>query len=239
MSDGTGEVITLNVGGRIYTTTLETLTRYPDSALGSMFSNRLPSSLDKNNNYFIDRDGPLFRYVLNFLRSSHLFLPDDFKELDLLADEADFYGIPELIQAVTREREAPKNDRALNVELRMYSQKRTGVHSDWTIFGNPDVLLKLSDSPTHFLGEHKMSENGEKLHRPWHMGFVNCRDGTSKYQPQPELTKQMIFKEIWKLGYRLRYICDSVSELLPVDVRVRSTVHLNEAKTWVFHTTKS
>lgn len=235
--DDITEVISLNIGGTIYTTSIETLTRYPDSMLGSLFTqHQLPTiTRDKDSNVFIDRDGPLFRYVLNFLRSSHLFLPDDFKELDLLADEADFYQIPELIQAVTREREAPKNDRALNVELRMYTQKRTGSHSDWTIFGNPDVLLKLSES--QFLGEHKMSENGEKLHRPWHMGFVNCRDGTSKYQPQPMLTKTDIFKEIWKHGFRLRYICDSVSELLPVDVRVRSTVHLTEAKTWVFHTT--
>lgn len=29
--------------------------------------------------YFIDRDGHMFRYILNFLRTSRLLLPDDFK----------------------------------------------------------------------------------------------------------------------------------------------------------------
>lgn len=29
--------------------------------------------------YFIDRDGHMFRYILNFLRTSKLLLPDDFK----------------------------------------------------------------------------------------------------------------------------------------------------------------
>jgi hypothetical protein len=29
--------------------------------------------------YFIDRDGEIFRYVLSFLRTSKLLLPDDFK----------------------------------------------------------------------------------------------------------------------------------------------------------------
>lgn len=28
--------------------------------------------------YFIDRDGHMFRYVLNFLRTSKLLIPDDF-----------------------------------------------------------------------------------------------------------------------------------------------------------------
>lgn len=29
--------------------------------------------------YFIDRDGHMFRYILNFLRTSKLLIPDDFK----------------------------------------------------------------------------------------------------------------------------------------------------------------
>uniref|UniRef100_A0A4W3JIT2 BTB domain-containing protein n=1 Tax=Callorhinchus milii TaxID=7868 RepID=A0A4W3JIT2_CALMI len=67
--------VTLNVGGRLYSTSLTTLTRYPESMLGSMFSGAMPTSSDSQGNYFIDRDGEMFRYILNFLRSSHLDLP--------------------------------------------------------------------------------------------------------------------------------------------------------------------
>ena len=89
------DIITLNVGGTIYTTSRTTLTLYPTLMLECMFSDRLPSAVDKNGHYVI------FRYVLNFLRSSKLTLPENFQEYDLLAVEADFYQIPELIKVVS------------------------------------------------------------------------------------------------------------------------------------------
>ncbi|KAK5871973.1 hypothetical protein PBY51_012710 [Eleginops maclovinus] len=95
-----GEPVTLNVGGCLYSTSLSTLQRYPDSTLGAMFGGDLPTVRDVRGNYFIDRDGPLFRYILNFLRTSELTLPCDFKETDLLRKEADFYQIEPLIQCV-------------------------------------------------------------------------------------------------------------------------------------------
>ena len=95
------EPISLNVGGVRYTTSMSTLTRYPDSMLGRMFCGDLPSTKDKEGAYFIDGDGQLFRFVLNFLRRNDLCLPQDFKELDLLKKEADFYQIQPLIEALS------------------------------------------------------------------------------------------------------------------------------------------
>ena len=48
---------------------------------------------------FIDRDGPSFRYVLNYLRDPFAkpLLPRDPTELDQLAREADFYRLPGLL----------------------------------------------------------------------------------------------------------------------------------------------
>ena len=54
--------ITLNVGGKIYKTTLDTLRKDPDSMLCAMFSGRFELKADeKDGAYFIDRDGKLFR----------------------------------------------------------------------------------------------------------------------------------------------------------------------------------
>ncbi|XP_078681685.1 uncharacterized protein LOC144916433, partial [Branchiostoma floridae x Branchiostoma belcheri] len=94
------EVVTLDVGGHIYRTTMTTLTRYPDSMLGAMFGGDLETLRDDQGRYFIDRDGTLFRHVLNFLRTGQLVLPEDFKELPLLKMEADFYQIQPLIEAL-------------------------------------------------------------------------------------------------------------------------------------------
>jgi len=96
------ELIRLNVGGEHYTTTRATLTRYPQSMLGAMFSGTLATSVDEHGCFFIDRDGSMFRHVLNFLRSGCLSLPNDFRQLDLLATEADFYQTEELVKEITR-----------------------------------------------------------------------------------------------------------------------------------------
>ena len=95
-------MIGLNVGGYIYTTSRSTLTRYPDSMLGKMFSGRLPSARDSQGNFIIDRDGKVFRHILNFLRKSELVLPEDYKEVAILIGEAYFYQINELIVAIQK-----------------------------------------------------------------------------------------------------------------------------------------
>ena len=54
--------IKLNVGGKIYKTTLDTLRKDPDSMLCAMFSGRFQLKADEDDGaYFIDRDAELFR----------------------------------------------------------------------------------------------------------------------------------------------------------------------------------
>lgn len=61
---------------------LPTLPPPPLSAgrIGRLFDGTEPIVLDSlKQHYFIDRDGHMFRYILNFLRTSKLLIPDDFK----------------------------------------------------------------------------------------------------------------------------------------------------------------
>lgn len=54
--------IKLNVGGKIYKTTLDTLRKDPRSMLCAMFSGKFDLKADEEDGaYFIDRDGKLFR----------------------------------------------------------------------------------------------------------------------------------------------------------------------------------
>ncbi|PIK46364.1 putative potassium channel regulatory protein-like [Apostichopus japonicus] len=100
--DDSGTVY-LNVGGNLYTTTLSVLKRDQESVIGKMFS-REPSewTIDRNGNVFIDRDGSLFRYILNFLRDDQLIVPTKFAEFDLLLQEAKFYKLKKLEDAILR-----------------------------------------------------------------------------------------------------------------------------------------
>uniref|UniRef100_A0A3B4A1S7 BTB domain-containing protein n=1 Tax=Periophthalmus magnuspinnatus TaxID=409849 RepID=A0A3B4A1S7_9GOBI len=92
------EVVELNVGGQVYVTRLETLRAVPNSLLWTKFTQNSPRDLptDSKGRFFFDRDGFLFRYILDYLRDSDLILPEFFKERRRLLKEADFYQLPEL-----------------------------------------------------------------------------------------------------------------------------------------------
>lgn len=56
-----GASVKLNVGGKIYKTTLNTLGKDPDSMLCAMFSGRYELKPDEDGSFFIDGDAELFR----------------------------------------------------------------------------------------------------------------------------------------------------------------------------------
>lgn len=88
----------IDVGGCIYTSSLETLTRFADSRLTKMFNGSIPIVLDGlKQHYFIDRDGKSFRHVLNFMRTGRLVLPVNFSDYDTLIAEAKFYELDEMV----------------------------------------------------------------------------------------------------------------------------------------------
>lgn len=49
--------------------------------------------LDRRGRYFIDRDGELFRHVLEYLRTGQIRISKDFLDLEALKKEATFYGL--------------------------------------------------------------------------------------------------------------------------------------------------
>ena len=107
-------MITVNVGGTLYSTTAATLTKVEGSLLAELFNGDVEDGAEK----FIDRDGACFRWVLNYLRSpagTPTVLPEHASERAQLALEADFYGLPELAALCAKSlHRAPKynyNDR--------------------------------------------------------------------------------------------------------------------------------
>ena len=67
------------------------------SMLHAMFSSRFDTKPGEDGSYFIDRDGTHFRYILNYLRTGELIVPnDEIIRRELLA-EAKFYQVEEMI----------------------------------------------------------------------------------------------------------------------------------------------
>ena len=196
-------IIRLNVGGVIHTTTRMTLCTYPESMLGAMFSGDFGATMDENGHYFIDRDGEIFKHVLNFLRSNRITLPEDFTEWDLLLSEADFYQIQPMINALKSLREERlgtkrHGDRLtleileVRVEFGYISFVYNSMNSDFNLdfrsrdrkvktytvaMGRKDVLLSF---PSHFALQKKFSELKEDKMRDY--GELTLNEITTRLQ---------------------------------------------------------
>ncbi|XP_054424213.1 BTB/POZ domain-containing protein KCTD16 [Pteronotus mesoamericanus] len=99
------EVMELNVGGQVYFTRHSTLISIPHSLLWKMFSPKrdMANDLakDSKGRFFIDRDGFLFRYILDYLRDRQVVLPDHFPERGRLKREAEYFQLPDLVKLLT------------------------------------------------------------------------------------------------------------------------------------------
>ena len=100
------DVVELNVGGVTYATTLGTLQQAePESPLAIISTLNTAEiktifGRDSKNRIFIDRDGVLFRYILDFLRNKRLSLPENFAERDRLRVEAEYYRLTNMTKAL-------------------------------------------------------------------------------------------------------------------------------------------
>uniref|UniRef100_A0A8D1NCJ4 Potassium channel tetramerization domain containing 9 n=1 Tax=Sus scrofa TaxID=9823 RepID=A0A8D1NCJ4_PIG len=92
--------LTLNVGGRYFTTTRSTLVnKEPDSMLAHMFKDKgvWGNKQDHRGAFLIDRSPEYFEPILNYLRHGQLIVNDGINLLGVL-EEARFFGIDSLIE---------------------------------------------------------------------------------------------------------------------------------------------
>ncbi|KAM6341652.1 BTB/POZ domain-containing protein KCTD9 isoform 2-T2 [Podargus strigoides] len=92
--------LTLNVGGRYFTTTRSTLVnKEPESMLAHMFKDKdaWGNKQDHRGAFLIDRSPEYFEPILNYLRHGQLIVNDGINLLGVL-EEARFFGIDSLIE---------------------------------------------------------------------------------------------------------------------------------------------
>ncbi|CAH0550652.1 unnamed protein product [Brassicogethes aeneus] len=91
-----GDILHLNVGGKRFSTSRQTLTLIPDTFFTSLLSGRISSLRDEKGAIFIDRDPKIFSIILNYLRTKDIELNG--VDLRTLRHEAEYYNIAPLVK---------------------------------------------------------------------------------------------------------------------------------------------
>ncbi|KFV43148.1 Putative potassium channel regulatory protein, partial [Tyto alba] len=97
------EAVVLSVGGVRFVTRASTLQQFPESRLARMLNDDDREFKRVNGEFFVDRDGTLFSYIVDFLRTLQVSLPPDFSDYQRLQREAEFYGLYQLAELLSQE----------------------------------------------------------------------------------------------------------------------------------------
>ncbi|KAI1702974.1 BTB/POZ domain-containing protein [Ditylenchus destructor] len=165
--------VRLNVGGKMFQTTKDTLSRYPDTFLARMVNGGLSSAKDESGAYLIDADPEHFRTILNYLRRGSIKLDSSKMNLEDLLREADFFNIEPLVIEIhdamscsTREngqrdvftlRQALKDHTRRLPNLRPF--ERAGAPEQMTAMTN-QILAKMDDMSNKLKPRPIMPYNG-------------------------------------------------------------------------------
>eukprot|EP01112_Ceratiomyxa_fruticulosa_P019199 TRINITY_DN624_c0_g1_i2.p1 TRINITY_DN624_c0_g1~~TRINITY_DN624_c0_g1_i2.p1 ORF type:complete len:251 (+),score=47.27 TRINITY_DN624_c0_g1_i2:664-1416(+) len=159
------KIIDLNVGGTKYSTSLTTLTRDPSSMLARMFLGSIPYQKDSRGRAFIDRDGTLFRYILNYLRDGITLTFRDNSEIsaslakELLA-EARFFQLKELEAFLEN---IISNDQFLTIDC--LTIKRALITTDESFRKQPDIQKGVGRLKKYLFSTflEKIAETGSRF----------------------------------------------------------------------------
>eukprot|EP01084_Bolivina_argentea_P211394 359606_1 len=103
-----GEPIMLNIGGIKYSTSLITLSSDTNSILYKMFDEKWSLKPNNDGSYFIDRNGENFKYILDFLRTHKLNIPDNIYLINHLILEAEYYYLSSLKRSLLLKKSGSK-----------------------------------------------------------------------------------------------------------------------------------
>ena len=123
--------VKLNVGGQHFITSVQTLRKDPNSMLAAMFSGKFDTKISEGGSFFIDRDGTHFRFILNYLRTGQLTLPEGATFLKELEEEAEFYQIQGIIDLLKSSSEISKPTKSFEESEILTSEEHQQSLKDW------------------------------------------------------------------------------------------------------------
>lgn len=109
--------IKLNVGGRLFITSYNTIAQREPNMLSRMFATQMnPSDKDETGAYLLDRSPEYFEVILNYLRHGQLIYNRNINPEGVL-EEARFFGVESLIQELQSIVDKEKNTETVDLAL--------------------------------------------------------------------------------------------------------------------------
>ncbi|NXP72577.1 KCNRG protein, partial [Ramphastos sulfuratus] len=153
------EMVVLSVGGVRFVTLASTLLRFPESRLAQMLNNDDQEFKLVNGEFFVDRDGTLFSYIMDFLRTLQISLPTDFSDYQRLQREAEFYGLYALANILNQEHLLKPRLEILEVRFSLQD-----MQAFFRIFGSCSTTVEtLAEQITLFSGQ----QSGQNWNSPF------------------------------------------------------------------------
>lgn len=150
-----------------------TFSRFPESRLAKMFNGSIPIVLDTlKQHYFIDRDGKLFRYILNYMRTAKMLLPEGFAEMEQLHEEAKYFDIPGMVREleILRRSKHVKKEK-MDVQSDVKILENDGFCDCIAVSLSPDLGERISLSAERFLIQEVFPELNAALLDSRNSGF--------------------------------------------------------------------
>ncbi|XP_014821544.1 PREDICTED: potassium channel regulatory protein [Calidris pugnax] len=153
------EVVVLSVGGVRFVTRASTLQRFPESRLARMLNDDDQEFKLVNGEFFVDRDGTLFSYIMDFLRTLQVSLPTDFSDYERLQREAEFYGLYPLADLLSQEHLLKPRLEILEVRFSLQE-----MQAFFRVFGSCSASVET-------LAERITLFTGQELGQSWNSPF--------------------------------------------------------------------
>ncbi|KFQ51280.1 Putative potassium channel regulatory protein, partial [Nestor notabilis] len=153
------EVVVLSVGGVRFVTRASTLQQFPESRLARMLNDDDQEFKLVNGEFFVDRDGTLFSYIMDFLRTLQVSLPTDFSDYQRLQREAEFYGLYPLADLLSQEHLLKPKLEILEVRFSLQE-----MQAFFRIFGSCSATVEtLAEQISVFMGQ----QSGQSWNSPF------------------------------------------------------------------------
>ncbi|CAF3401519.1 unnamed protein product [Rotaria socialis] len=149
--------VQLDVGGRYFSTTVDTLTNEKDTFFTALFSKNWELEKDNEGRIFIDRNGDLFADILEFMRSPGEFILPEDRLRRRLINEAKFYKLKSFLEVLT------EPERKIEEAAERERQMKAALFPDDTL-----LTIELMQKLNEFYG---------KANQMWALIYKATRDG--------------------------------------------------------------